>query len=161
MKPKESNEILAARYVDGEMSADEGHSFQKRLAREPGLQASVHKVEEVRAWFRRSRHQPLIPPNPLFTGSVIAAARRLPTRDELLAQDIQEHDYESELVTYARRISLAAAVVFGLCLLLFGTLQVQPDAAQLVASPDRVRLEMERLDRAIRAETAGVEPRDR
>ncbi len=161
MNPKESNEITAARYVDGEMSADEKHSFQQRLAREPGLKASVDKVEEVRAWFRRSRHQPLIPANPGFTGSVLAAARRLPTRDELLAQDTRQDSHVIELVTYARRISLAAAVVFGLCLLLFGTLRVTSDATQLTASPDRVRLEMERLDRAIRAETAGVEPSDR
>ena len=161
MKPKESNAISAGRYVDGEMSADERHSFQQRLAREPGLQKSLREMKEVRAWFHRSRHQPLIPPTPGFTGSVIAAARRLPTRDELLAQDIHEHCYESELVTYARRISLAAGVVFGLCLFLFGTLRVQSDATRLEASPDRVRLEMERLDRAIRAEAAGVEPRDR
>lgn len=162
MKPKASvNErIVVSRYVDGEMTGDDLVSFRRRLAAEPALREIVSEVEELRGWFRRGSVLPPIPASPGFTASVLAAARRLPTREELQAEETNARTYENELVTCARRISLAAAVVFGLSLLMFATLNVPQDASQLMANPE-LQLEMDRLDQQIRDEQAGVEPRDR
>ncbi len=163
MKPKASvNErILVSRYVDGEMTGDDLVSFRQRLAAEPALREIVSEAEELRSWFRRGSVLPPIPASPGFTASVLAAARRLPTREELQAEETNARVYENELVTCARRISQAAAVVFGLSLLMFTTLNVPRDANRLVAEPDKLQAEMDRLDQLYREQQAGVEPRDR
>ena len=85
----------------------------------------------------------------------------MPTREELQAEDTNARAYENELATCARRISLAAAVVFGLALVIFATLNVPRDANRLVAEPDELQAEMDRLDQLYREQQAGVEPRDR
>lgn len=162
MNPKASvNErIVVSRYVDGEMTGDDLVSFRQRLAAEPALREIVSEVEDLRSWFRPGAVLPPIPASSGFTATVLAAARRLPTTEELQAEETDARAYENELVTCARRISLAAAVVFGLALLLFATLNVPRDASQLIAKP-ALRLEMDRLDQQIRDQQAGVEPRDR
>ncbi len=165
MKPKASvNErILVSRYVDGEMTGDDLVSFRQRLAAEPALREIVSEVEELRGWFRRGSVLPPIPASPGFTASVLAAARRLPTREERQAEDTNARAYENELVTCARRISSAAAVVFGLALLTFAALNVTRDANRLEAGVNERLRAMEVLDQAIRDrdEQAGVEQRDR
>ena len=141
---------------------DERASFLRRLEREPGLQAAVSELEELRAWFGGDRGQSPMPASRGFSASVLAAARRLPTREELRELDIQERDDQTDLVNYARRISFAAAMLIGVALLLFVTAQVSV-TTQVEATPLRVEQTMERLDEAIRAESerAGVESRDR
>lgn len=165
MKPKASvNERIAvSRYVDGEMTGDDLVSFRQRLAAEPALREIVGEAEELRSWFRRGSVRPPIPASPGFTVSVLAAARRLPTREELQAEDTNARAYENELVTCARRISSAAAVVFGLALLTFATLNLTRDANRLEAGVNERLRAMEVLDQAIRDrdEQAGVEQRDR
>ncbi len=165
MKPKASvNErIVVSRYVDGEMTGDDLVSFRRRLAAEPALREIVSEVEELRSWFRRDAVQPPIPASSGFIASVLAAARRLPTREDLQAEETNARTYENELVTCARWISLAAAVVFGLALLTFATLNVPRDANRLEAGVNARKLVMEQFDQMIRDrdEQAGVEPRDR
>jgi hypothetical protein len=143
------------------MTGDDLVSFRQRLAAEPALRDIVSEVEELRGWFRRGSVQPHIPASPGFTASVLAAARRLPTREELQAEETNARTYENELVTCARRISSAAAVVLGLALVIFATLNVPRDASRLEAGVNARLRAMEVLDQAIMNEQAGVEPRDR
>ena len=103
---------LAARYVDGEMTDVERAGFEARLAQEPDLKTKVAELESLRGWFRGGRDEPLVPASPGFRSSVLAAARRLPTRDELLAQE-SAIERDTDLVDWSRRISLAAALIFG------------------------------------------------
>ncbi len=158
-KPNKSDQALAARYADGEMTGGERADFQRRLTREPGLHSAVREVEELSSWFRRGGNLPV--PSPGFTHSVIVAARQLPTRDELLAQDFRDRVDEVDLVRCSRRISFAAAMVFGLAVLLFTTVRVQTDASRLEATSDELSQEMERLDEAFKAEFGGVGTRGR
>jgi anti-sigma-K factor RskA len=162
-KLNKSDQALAARYADGEMTGDERADFQQRLAREPGLQRVVREVEELSSWFRRGGNLP-VPvnvPSPGFNHSVIVAARQLPTRDELLAQDVRELAAEVDLVSYSRRVSFAAAVVFGFAVLLFTSVRIQSDASRLEATSDELSQEMERLDEAFKTEFGGVGTRGR
>ena len=130
-----------------------------------GLHSAVREVEELSSWFRRGGNLPVpLPanvPSPGFTQSVIVAARQLPTRDELLAQDFRDRIDEVDLVRCSRRISFAAAMVFGLAVLLFTTVRVQSDASRLEATSDELSQEMERLDEAFKAEFGGVGTRGR
>ena len=153
-EPSKRDATLVARYVDDEMTGVERAGFEARLAQDPALQVAVSEMESLRGWFRGGRDEPLVPASPGFAASVIAAARRLPTRDELLEQE-SAGDRESELVDWSRRISLAAAVIFGVSMLLFMTLRISSEATRLEAAPARLRLEMERLDDAIRKKQAG------
>ncbi len=147
------------------MTGDERADFQRRLTREPGLHSAVREVEELSSWFRRGGNLPVpLPtnvPSPGFAHSVIVAARQLPTRDELLAQDFRDRIDEVDLVRCSRRISFAAAMVFGLAVLLFTTVRVQSDASRLEATSDELSQEMERLDEAFKAEFGGVGTRGR
>ena len=151
---------LAARYVDGEMTDVERAGFEARLAQEPDLKTKVAELESLRGWFRGGRDEPLVPASPGFRSSVLAAARRLPTRDELLAQE-SAIERDTDLVDWSRRISLAAALIFGVSMLLFMTMRITSETTQLEAESS-LRLEMERIDEDIRkTEAAGVESRGR
>lgn len=150
--PSKRDKTLAARYADGEMTGLERAGFEARLAKEPELQAVVSEVESLRGWFRGGRDEPLVPASPGFKASVLAAARRLPTRDELLTQEAAL-DRESELVDWSRRISLAAALVFGVSMLWFMSVRLSGPTV-LYADENALQREIERLDEEIRARDA-------
>lgn len=82
-----------------------------------------------------------------FTAGVLAAARQLPTR-----QQLQQADEVGSAMVFCRRLLFAAALLGALGLLWrSGLIAVGHGADTLQAAPDDVRHEIDRLDALLRS----------
>lgn len=145
MKLPASDERLLHRFLDGAMGGDEAAACRARLQAEPQLRQGLAALQQLRAAFAEARQSAAVAPAG-FTAGVLAAARRLPSRDDL--RDAGEWGSEAGqgLLRLCRRLLLAAAVLFGLGLLSQAGLFGDGRADTLQAGPDDVQREMDRLD---------------
>ncbi len=139
------------RYLDDRLSPAERTAFAARLAAEPALQEAAASAKSLGTMFATARAD-VRTPSAGFTANVLAAARRLPARDEL-----KQADLAAAAVGMCRRLLLAAVLLAGLGLVWHSGLVHDQGPAELQAAPDDVQREIERLDRLI--ESGAVPPR--
>lgn len=132
------------RFLDGELDAAAAAAFRTRLQASPELRRHLAAEQQLRGGFVAARGDAMAPPAG-FAAGVLAAVRRLPSRDQLEQQEVGER-----VVRLCRRLLVAAVLLFGLGLVWHaGLLEARND--KLEAAPDEVQSEMERLDALIRA----------
>ncbi len=150
----EADQRLLSRLVDGELAGEELTELERRLLREPRLREAVEGQRETREWFEKVRVQEsrdgvTVPAG--FAARVVEQVRRLPDREELLAEVGELGERESEertTLSLGRGILAAAALIFGVSLLFAGGLVRPADSDQLEAADDQV---IERIDAEMRA----------
>ena len=135
---------LVARFVDGELGADEGRTFEQRLQQESAL---AHEVEALRARRRLFEQGPITVPGPAFRGRVLDAVAEAGRRQ--LTEQAPEADL---LHRWAPRIVVAAALVLAFCGALATGLFDQGESGDLSASPDELQNRMEEIDQRIDSE---------
>ena len=129
------DEIRLARYLDGEMSTAERAEFDARLQGDPRLRAALDSAEEPSRVLRDARQEP-VPASANFSAAVLDKVRRMPSRDELVQLTVSE-DNVAAVVTYGRRLLVAAVVLFGLGLLFGFKLLGDDHGPQLQAIGDQ------------------------
>jgi anti-sigma factor RsiW len=130
------------RFLDGEFDAAATAAFRARLAAAPELRRQLEAERAQREAFAAARQGVVVVPAG-FTSDLLAAVRRLPSRDQLEQQEAGDR-----VVRLCRRLLLAAMFLFGLGLVWHsGMFDAQSD--KLEAAPDEVHREMERLDALI------------
>ncbi len=137
--PEERDGMLAGRYVDGEMSADERRTFEARAADDPKLAGLVRELRAVHDWFVDG---PVPRPGPDFRARVLAGAlggERTPRDDD-------------RLVRWSRRVVYAAAALIVLGVLVASGLLRPAYSGKLEASPAEVDHAMQQLDQKIATE---------
>ena len=140
MKP-DHDDLQLQRFLDGVLDPAQRAAFAARLQDEPSLQKRHDELAKVRAMCTAAAAATVRRPSADFTAGVLAAARQLPSR-----QQLQQADELGSAVSICRRLLLAAAILFALGLLVRSGLFVADTGQDLQASPDDVRVEMERLD---------------
>ena len=141
-----TDEILIARYVDGELSDADRAAFVARLERDADLQTAVQAAETQARTLREADPQPLRAPAG-FSTSVLDSVRRMPSREELVQITNDEADVEA-LVSFGRRL-LVAAVVLCVAGFLFGFKGWQGVGGDLSADPEDRKL-MQELDTKVK-----------
>jgi anti-sigma factor RsiW len=160
MKLTHADELLLHRFLDGEMDSAQAVAFEARLAAEPRLRRRLEDETNLRAGFAAA-HAGSPAPRAGFTAGVLAAARRLPSR-----QQLERDEVVVDLVRSCRRVLIAAAVLFGICLAWYAglmnslsdTLQAAPAGP---APRAEVEKEMKRLDALIESGALGAPPAER
>lgn len=153
MKLSRNDEALITRYADGVLTGDALADFERRLLADPALRAAAEAQRETHGWLGRARdaedrnakgsdansRRDSVAPG--FAGAVLAATRRLPSREELQAEIDPFVERElSHTARTARMLCIAAAVIFGMSLLTWGGLLQDSDPQHLEASDeDRIR----------------------
>jgi anti-sigma factor RsiW len=140
------DELQLQRYLDGELPPDDAAAFTARLTAEPALRRRHDDARALRAGFAAARSDGRRAPAG-FTANVLAAARRLPTREEM-----QQLDVAAGGASLCRRILLAAAVLFALGLLWRSGLVTESSPDTLQATPADVQREIERLDELVKTD---------
>lgn len=146
----EKTMIEAARYVDGQLDTPQRAAFEARLLREPDLRAAVQETRALRLVIAHAAadEPPVVPPT--FRTRVLQEIRRVPSREELL-EDVAEATAEpGAAFATARRLLAAAALIFGLALLMFSGLLRSADHARLEATPGVLK-QLDELDAKIKA----------
>jgi len=144
MKLTHADELLLHRFLDGEMDSAQAVAFEARLAAEPRLRRSLEDATALRAGFAAA-HAGGPAPRAGFTAGVLAAARCLPSR-----QQMKRDDVAADFVRACRRVLIAAAVLFGISLAWHAGLVNSRRSDTLQAAPSwEVEQEMKRLDALI------------
>jgi len=155
MKLTHADELLLHRFLDGEMDSAQAVAFEARLAAEPRLRRRLEDESALRAGFAAA-HAGGPAPRAGFTAGVLAAARRLPSR-----QQIERDDVTADFVRACRRVLIAAAVLFGISLVWYaGLMSSRSDTLQAVDSRE-VQQEMKRLDALIESGALDSPPAER
>ena len=112
---QKNDELLVARYVDGEMPDAARRDFEQRLRSEAALERAVAAAREHSALLRATAERPVAAPAG-FASSVLDSVRRMPSREELVR--LTEHEASiDETLRFARRILMAAVLLFGFAVL--------------------------------------------
>lgn len=120
------------RYLDGELPAAERQAFEVELRRDPVLREATDAAREQSQLLRRAA--PATSPAPHgFRDAVMAWVRQQPSRDDLVRLTGEEAS-TVDTVRLARRILVAAVLVFGLALLFGMRFLGTPDPESLQAS---------------------------
>jgi anti-sigma factor RsiW len=136
----ERDRMLLQRHLDGELDGAASTAFAARLAAEPSLARAAAAERALRGVLATARGDVRRAP-PSFAANVVAAARRLPTR-----QQLEQADVAAGAVSLCRRLLLAAAIVAGLGLVWHSGLVHLGQPQPLQAAPGDVKREMDRLD---------------
>ena len=156
MKLTHADELLLHRFLDGEMDSAQAVAFEARLAAEPVLRRGLEDATALRAGFAAA-HAGGPAPRAGFTAGVLAAARGLPSR-----QQMKRDDVTADFVRASRRVLIAAAVLFGISLAWFAGLVSSRRSGTLEAVPTwEVQKEMERLDALIKSGALEAPPAER
>ncbi len=142
------DELQLQRYLDGELPPDDAAACTARLAADPAFRRRHDEARALRAAFTAARGADRRV-SAGFTANVLAAARRLPSREEL-----QQHDVVGGGTAFCRRILLAAAVLGALGLLWRSGIVSDPRPDTLQATPDEVQRELDRLDELIKQQAS-------
>src|SRR5262245_63790693 len=144
MRLTHADELLLHRFLDGEMDSAQAVAFEARLAAEPRLRLRLEDERALRAGFAAA-HAGGPAPRAGFTAGVLAAARCLPSRQQLKRDEVV-----AEFVRACRRVLVAAAVLFGISLAWHAGLMNGRRSDTLQAAPSwEVEKEMKRLDALI------------
>ena len=148
MKLTHADEVLLHRVLDGEMDSAQAVAFEARLAAEPRLRSCCEDARVLRAGFAAA-HAGGPAPRAGFTAGVLAAARSLPSRQQLKRDEVV-----ADLVRNCRRVLIAAAALFVISLAWHAGLVNSRHSDTLQAAPKQeVEQEMKRLDALIDALT--------
>jgi anti-sigma factor RsiW len=152
--------LEASRYVDGQLTKAECLAFELRMQRDPQLLLAVEAVRALRVPFAAAAAVPPPPAPAGFSKRVLQAVRRLPVADETGPGATLEPS-EVGVVQLVRRSLLAAALIFGLGLLMFAGLLRRADSSRLEAAPGTHKKLLDDLDQKIKArlEKPGPEKR--
>lgn len=150
MKLSHHDELLLQRHLDGELEPTAAAAFQARLAAEPDLAAAAAAARGLRSGFAAARAG-AARPSAGFTAGVLAATRRLPSR-----QQLEQADVAAGAVAFCRRLLLAAAVLAGLGLAWQAGLVGGAEPVTLQAAPGDVQRVIEELD--ARLQSGAVPP---
>lgn len=137
------DELHLQRWLDGELSPPEAAAFEARVAAEPLLRRRAEAARGLRHAFAGARAA-VMRPSATFTTDLLAAARRLPSRDQL-----QQADLAASAVAFCRRLLLAAAVLAVAGFSWHAGCSEHAGPETLQASPDEVLREMQRIDAGI------------
>lgn len=141
-----TDELLLARYLDGEMTAGQRADFESRLAEDPALQAAEAEARQQSGAIRDS--DPLLFGSRIpvgFATSVVQSVRQMPSREDLIAKGVEE-EAVCVAIGHARRLLTAAVVVCGVSLLFGLKVLVAPDTGSLQASQQ----ELQELDKKVK-----------
>ncbi|MCA8943509.1 MAG: hypothetical protein KDB80_13175 [Planctomycetes bacterium] len=144
---KDEVRLLASRYVDEELDDREVVKFEARLAAEPKLREFVAELRDDRAWFAAGKAEAPPTPSEGFKARVLRDVHRLPRAEELSDEQAPAQTMAFEVA--CRRIMVAAALLIGIGLLVFGGLLHTADSGKLDASPAEIQRKMEELDAVI------------
>lgn len=137
-----NDERQLQRYLDGALEPTAAAAFAQRLQGDAALRQRHDEAVAMRGLFTAAATASVRRPRADFTAGVLAAARQLPTR-----QQLQQADEVASAMTFCRRLLLAAAVLGAIGLLWRSGLVAIGDGPQtLQAAPDDVRQEIDRLD---------------
>jgi anti-sigma factor RsiW len=129
MKPDEHERVRLARYLDGEMSAEERVGFAARLRAEPALAELESEAQALRGIFACARREPLPALRAGFADRVLDRLSR-----PAGAQDASTAAAETQRVVRFARLCVAAAAVILVVATLFTTGALQlPDRGTLQA----------------------------
>jgi hypothetical protein len=133
--------MLLQRHLDGELEGPANAAFAARVAAEPELAQAAAVERELRAGLAAAGRVRTMRPSPSFTANVLAAARRLPSR-----QLLEQQDVAAGAISLCRRLLLAAAILAGLGLVWHSGLVRGAQPESLQATPGDIVREIERLD---------------
>lgn len=134
------------RYLDGALDPAAAAAFAARLQGDAALRQRHDEAVAMRSLFTAAAATPRRP-RADFTAGVLAAARQLPTR-----QQLQQADEVGAAMAFCRRLLFAAALLGALGLLWrSGLATIGHGADTLQAAPDDVRQEIDRLDALLRS----------
>ena len=146
-KLSKTDQVLLARYLDGEMAASQRADFESRLAQDPALRVAEAEAREQSRGIRDSDPGAFGGQVPVgFAASVVQSVRQMPSREDLVARTVEE-DGVFVAIGYARRLLTAAVVVCGLALLFGLKVLVVADTGSLQASQQ----ELQELDKKVKA----------
>ena len=145
MKLSSTDRTLLNRYVDGEMTVAECTEFEQRLARDTDLRSAEAVAREQSRLIRGVDVGPGRAPHG-FSKTVLDAVRRMPSRDDLVRETADEATVASVAI-FARRLTVAAAVLFAIATLFGLRVLVEGDTGIIMAEDK----ELEQLDKKVRA----------
>jgi anti-sigma factor RsiW len=142
------------RYLDGALDPAAAAAFALRLQGDATLRQRHDEAVAMRGLFTAAAAATPRRPRPDFTAGVLAAARQLPTR-----QQLQQADEVGAAMAFCRRLLFAAALLGALGLLWrSGLVTIGHGADTLQAAPDDVRQEIDRLDALLRSGSLDAPP---
>ena len=150
-----------ARFVDGEMSRDEGVAFDAALRADPALRAAVEDVRRLRQWFAPGRCEAEPTASPEFHQRLLAAVATTAAEQVSVrpGQDDAAASVEASVERIARRvIAAAAAIIVAVTLAFAAWFGRAPGDGRLEAAPDDVQHAMSELDARIRDAAARDTP---
>jgi hypothetical protein len=137
----ESDRLAVQRYLDGELPAHEKGAFEQRLLREPDLRSCADAGRDLERWFERARAEPAPSAPPGFGGRVI---QRLGS-ESMVADDAERH-----AIRAARYVLLAAAVLFGLAMLVVAGV-LRPSGPRALQADQGIEKVIQEIDQQIAA----------
>jgi anti-sigma factor RsiW len=141
----QSDRLQLQRHLDGALDAAAAAAFAARLLAEPQLARAADEARTQRDLLRRSAG-PGLRPSPRFAAGVVAAARALPSR-----QQLEQSDLVAGAIGVCRRVLLAAACVAAVGALWHLGLVGSPSPTTLQASASEAEQEIRRLDERIQS----------
>ena len=141
-----TDQSLLNRFVDGEMEGEELLNFERRLGQDANLQTAEAEIRKQIQSIRASDPWSSGSTAPAgFATTVVDSVRRMPSREDLIAQSAQE-DAATVALGYARRLLVAAALICGVALLFSLKTLVATDTGSLQASDQ----ELQALDKKVK-----------
>jgi anti-sigma factor RsiW len=146
------------RYLDGALDPAAAAAFAARLQGDDALRQRHDEAVAMRGLFTAAAAATPRRPRADFTAGVLAAARQLPTR-----QQLQQADEVGAAMAFCRRLLFAAALLGALGLLWRSGLAtigatIGHGADTLQAAPDDVRQEIDRLDALLHSGSVDAPP---
>ncbi|MBM3973573.1 MAG: hypothetical protein FJ301_05680 [Planctomycetes bacterium] len=144
------DDSLLQRHLDGELPADAAAAFAARLLVEPELARAVDAARAQRALLRTAAGSAR-QPSARFAAGVVAAARQLPTR-----QQLEQADLVATAIRVCRQVLVAAAIVAAVGALWHAGMIGPTRTDTLQASPGALEQDIHQLD--IRIQSGAVPP---
>ena len=142
-----ADELLVARYLDGELDSSARERFEDRVDREAVLRGSLERLRDDRRLLRSAAGSADLPPAG-FADGVLDLVHAMPPRRELIRM-VADETALSEVARHARRLLVAAVLLFTLSTLFGLGLLGDMDPDQLSASD--LEQKMEELDAKAKA----------
>lgn len=149
------DQSLLQRHLDGELPADAAAAFAARLLAEPDLARAAEAARAGRALLRAAAG-PARQPSARFAAGVVAAARQLPSR-----QQLEQADLATAALRVCRQLLIAAAVLAAFGALWHAGLIGPARMDTLQASPGVLEQEIRQLDARIQAGAVPPPPVER
>ncbi len=150
MTLSQRDDSLLQRHLDGALPADAAAAFAARLLAEPELARAADAARAQRALLQAAAG-PARTPSARFAAGVVAAARQLPTR-----QQLEQADLVATAIRVCRQLLVAAAILAAVGALWHAGMIGPSRADTLQASPGALEQEIRQLD--LRIQSGAVPP---